>query len=332
MNFVDDVVLTLAAGNGGSGLMHLRHLRYIAKGGPDGGDGGRGGSVYVKATTSRQTLGHLTGLKSIKATSGKDGGVNLRSGHSGEDVTIEVPVGTVITDVATHKTLYDLTQNGAQVTIAQGGKGGRGNWHFRSSTNQTPEEFELGTPGERLTAHFTLKLVADVGLVGMPNAGKSTLINVLTNAKSKVGSYPFTTINPNLGVLHTPSREVVIADIPGLIEGASDGKGLGHSFLRHIERTSVITYLIPADTPDPKADLVTLMNELHSYNTRLTTVPVVVVLTKCDLAPVDYQKIATRLSKAVHQNVIPVSAHTNVGLPDLVKVWQAILDSKNGSV
>jgi len=327
MNFVDDVTLSLIAGNGGDGLVHLRREKYVPHGGPDGGDGGRGGSIYVEATIGRQTLAHLTGLKRIKATSGADGGVKKMSGHSGEDVVVDVPVGTVIADDETGSILYDLTTDGQRVCVVKGGIGGRGNWHFRSSTNQAPEEFEEGVAGERLTAHLTLKLLADIGLVGQPNAGKSTLINVLTNAKSRVGAYPFTTTNPHLGVLHTAERDIVIADIPGLIEGAAEGKGLGHQFLRHIERTSVISYLIPADSADPVAELQTLLHELTTYNKSLGDLPSVVVITKTDLTT-DLPKITKQLKRFTKLPVIAISSQTHSGLTDLTRIWIKHLTAK----
>lgn len=326
MNFVDDVVLTIAAGNGGDGLMHLRREKYNPHGGPDGGDGGRGGSVYVAATNRRQTLAHVAGTKTIKANAGQNGGVNLRSGKSGDDVIIDVPVGTVVTNVDTEEQICDVVHDGERVCIAKGGTGGRGNWHFRSATNQAPEEFEHGTKGETLKARITVKLVADIGLVGQPNAGKSTLLNVLTNATSKVGAYPFTTTNPHLGVLRTSDRDIVIADIPGLIEGAAEGKGLGHTFLRHIERTRVITYMIPADSANPKKELQGLQNELRDYDAALLSRPALVVITKSDLA-----ESAQSCEKALRDTKLPLvslSAHTHLGLDELVKIWQQTLDKQ----
>lgn len=327
MNFVDDVTLSIIAGNGGDGLVHLRREKYNPHGGPDGGDGGRGGSVYIEATIRRQTLAHLAGLKHIKADSGADGGVNRRSGHSGNDITIDVPVGTVVADYERSQNIYDLTHDGERVCIVKGGKGGRGNWHFRSSVNQAPMEAEEGQDGERINVRITLKLIADIGLVGQPNAGKSTLINVITNAQSKVGAYPFTTTNPHLGVLHTSERDIVIADIPGLIEGASHGKGLGHSFLRHIERTSVITYLIPADSNHPVDELKGLIHELAIYNKRLCKLPSLVVVTKTDLST-DPKRVITAIRRHIKLPVVAVSSHTHHGIDDLCKSWQRLLTAK----
>lgn len=330
MNFIDDVVLNVTAGDGGDGLVHLRHEKYNPKGGPDGGDGGRGGSIWLEATTRRQTLAHVAGLKHVRADSGQNGGVNRRSGAAGEDITIDVPIGTIAVEAETKQALFDLTQDGQRVCIAKGGLGGRGNWHFRSSTNQTPEESEEGTTGEQRMVQLTLKLMADIGLVGQPNAGKSTLINVLTNAKSKVGAYPFTTTDPHLGVLNTKAGDIIIADIPGLIEGAAEGKGLGHQFLKHIERTRIVTYLIPADSVDPVAELRGLQKELASYSNHLKKLAYVVVLSKIDTVET-YKKVALKLSKNA-TTVIPLSAHTHHGLPKLVTVWQTMLDSRKQSV
>lgn len=318
MNFVDDVVLEIAAGDGGDGLVHFRRERFRPRGGPDGGDGGDGGSVIFKPTGRKQTLAHLAGLNKIKADSGANGGQNRRSGKSGLDKVVEVPRGTLIKDEISQKELFDLVQEESEHNIAQGGKGGRGNWHFKSSTNRSPQQFEEGVKGEKRRIRLVLKLIADVGLVGLPNAGKSTLLNALTRAQAKVAAYPFTTTDPNLGVLKARGRDIVLADIPGLISGAAEGKGLGHDFLRHLERTKIILHLIPADSPDWSETYQQIRAEMTAYSQPLAEIPEQVIISKIDLLSADEQKIrAKKIAQEIGQKPILISAFSQIGLEDL---------------
>ena len=283
-NFVDYVKLTVSSGNGGRGSAHLHREKYIAKGGPDGGDGGRGGHVIVKANKNLWTLYSFKFKRHFTAGHGGDGSKNRSSGAQGEDVFIEVPLGTVVRETTTNNILFEITEEQQEQVLLEGGMGGRGNWHFKTSTNQTPRYAQPGREGEQLQITLELKVLADVGLVGFPNAGKSTLLAVLTAAKPKIADYEFTTLKPNLGIVaHHDFQTFVMADIPGIIEGAAEGKGLGHYFLRHIERNAVLLYLIPADTPDVKKAFMVLRNELKRYNPELMDKDFVVALSKCDL-------------------------------------------------
>ena len=283
-NFVDYVKLTVSSGNGGRGSAHLHREKYIAKGGPDGGDGGRGGHVIVKANKNLWTLYSFKFKRYFAAGHGGDGSKNRSSGAQGEDVFIEVPLGTVVRETTTNKILFEITEEHQEQVLLEGGMGGRGNWHFKTSTNQTPRYAQPGREGEQLQITLELKVLADVGLVGFPNAGKSTLLAALTAAKPKIADYEFTTLKPNLGIVaHRDFQTFVMADIPGIIEGAAEGKGLGHYFLRHIERNAVLLYLIPADTPDVKKAYMVLRNELKRYNPELMDKDFVVALSKCDL-------------------------------------------------
>lgn len=283
-NFVDYVKLTVSSGNGGRGSAHLHREKYIAKGGPDGGDGGRGGHVIVKANKNLWTLYSFKFKRHFAAGHGGDGSKNRSSGAQGEDVFIEVPLGTVVRETTTNKSLFEITEEQQEQVLLEGGMGGRGNWHFKTSTNQTPRYAQPGREGEQLQITLELKVLADVGLVGFPNAGKSTLLAALTAAKPKIADYEFTTLKPNLGIVaHRDFQTFVMADIPGIIEGAAEGKGLGHYFLRHIERNAVLLYLIPADTPDVKKAFMVLRNELKRYNPELMDKDFVVALSKCDL-------------------------------------------------
>lgn len=283
-NFVDYVKLTVSSGNGGRGSAHLHREKYIAKGGPDGGDGGRGGHVIVKANKNLWTLYSFKFKRYFAAGHGGDGSKNRSSGAQGEDVFIEVPLGTVVRETTTNNILFEITEEQQEQVLLEGGMGGRGNWHFKTSTNQTPRYAQPGREGEQLQITLELKVLADVGLVGFPNAGKSTLLAALTAAKPKIADYEFTTLKPNLGIVaHRDFQTFVMADIPGIIEGAAEGKGLGHYFLRHIERNAVLLYLIPADTPDVKKAFMVLRNELKRYNPELMDKDFVVALSKCDL-------------------------------------------------
>ena len=283
-NFVDYVKLQVASGNGGKGSVHLHREKYITKGGPDGGDGGRGGHVFLRANKNLWTLYGFKFQKHFKAGHGGDGSKNRSSGAQGEDIIIEVPLGTVVRHGETEEVIIEITEEQQEYVVLEGGLGGRGNWHFKSSTNQTPRYAQPGRPGQELPLILELKVLADVGLVGFPNAGKSTLLAALTAAKPKIADYEFTTLKPNLGIVsYRDFRSFVMADIPGIIEGAAEGKGLGHYFLRHIERNSVLLFMIPADTADVKAAFDVLRSELQRYNPELIDKDFVVGLTKCDL-------------------------------------------------
>ena len=283
-NFVDYVKIYIASGKGGKGSSHLHREKFIEKGGPDGGDGGRGGHIIVRGNESLWTLHHLRFERHIKAGHGGDGGSSRSTGADGQDRYLEVPLGTVIKDKETGEFLMEITENGEEKVLVKGGKGGLGNWHFRSSTNQTPRYAQPGLPGEELDVILELKVLADVGLVGFPNAGKSTLLSVLTSAKPKIGDYPFTTLKPNLGIVeYRDFKSFVIADIPGIIEGAAEGKGLGHYFLRHIERNSTLVFLIPADADDIKKEYDILLDELRRYNPELLDKDRLIAISKCDM-------------------------------------------------
>ena len=283
-NFVDYVKIYVASGKGGRGSMHLHREKFIDKGGPDGGDGGRGGHVYIKGNKNLWTLFHLKFAKHCRAGHGGDGSGDRSTGADGEDKYIEVPLGTLVKDPETGETLFEITEHNQMQIVAKGGKGGLGNWHFRTSTNQTPRYAQPGLPLEEKDVLLELKVLADVGLVGFPNAGKSTLLSVLTSAKPKIADYPFTTLKPNLGIVsYRDFQSFVMADIPGIIEGAAEGKGLGHYFLRHIERNSTLLFLIPADAKNIKEEYGILLNELRKYNPEMLVKDRLVVISKCDM-------------------------------------------------
>lgn len=283
-NFVDYVKIYVSSGKGGKGSSHLHREKFIEKGGPDGGDGGRGGHVYIKGNKSLWTLFHLKFVKHMRAGHGGDGGSSRSTGHDGEDKYVEVPLGTVVKDQETGDVLFEITEDGETKIIAEGGKGGLGNWNFRSSTNQTPRYAQPGMPVKEVDVTLELKVLADVGLVGFPNAGKSTLLSVLTSAKPKIADYPFTTLKPNLGIVaYRDFQSFVIADIPGIIEGAAEGKGLGHYFLRHIERNSTLLFLVPADADDIKKEYEILLDELRRYNPEMLDKDRLLVISKCDM-------------------------------------------------
>ncbi len=283
-NFVDYVKIFCRSGNGGSGSAHLHRDKFTRKGGPDGGDGGRGGHVIVRGNEQLWTLLHLKYQKHIFATHGESGGSSLKTGAGGKDALIEVPLGTVARDGETGEQLFEVTEHGEEKVLMSGGRGGLGNDHFKSSTNQTPRHAQPGEPGTEGWVVLELKLLADVGLVGFPNAGKSTLLSVLSAAKPKIADYPFTTLVPNLGIVkYRDDRSFVMADIPGIIEGASEGKGLGHRFLRHIERNSMLLFMIPADSKDIREEYQVLLQELKKYNPELLDKKRLLAITKSDL-------------------------------------------------
>jgi GTPase len=290
MKFVDEATLKVQAGNGGRGCVSFRREKFVPFGGPDGGDGGLGGSVWLRAGEGINTLADFRIARTFKAKSGEGGSGNGCTGRSGADLHIPVPVGTVVVDVDTGEQLGDLTAAGEELKVAQGGKGGWGNTRFKSSTNRAPRQFGPGLPGERRTLGLELKVIADVGLLGLPNAGKSTLIRALSSARPKVADYPFTTLYPNLGVVYCGThRSFVMADIPGLIEGAAGGAGLGIRFLKHLQRTRVLLHIVDLLPPDPEADPVrdvrAIVGELREFDRSLARKPRWLVINKRDLLP-----------------------------------------------
>nr|WP_299070638.1 GTPase ObgE [uncultured Allomuricauda sp.] len=283
-NFVDYVKVYVVSGNGGKGSVHLHREKYITKGGPDGGDGGRGGHVIIRGNNNLWTLVTFKFKKHFKAGHGEHGSKNRSTGADGQDVYMDVPLGTVVRDTETNEILFEITDNGEEKIVAEGGMGGRGNWHFKSSTNQTPRYAQPGIPGQEYHVTLELKVLADVGLVGFPNAGKSTLLSVMTSAKPKIADYEFTTLKPNLGIVeHRDYKSFVMADIPGIIEGAAEGKGLGHYFLRHIERNATLLFLIPADSNDISKEYEILLDELRRYNPELLDKAKLVAISKSDM-------------------------------------------------
>lgn len=323
-NFVDYVKINVASGKGGKGSTHLRREKYVAKGGPDGGDGGRGGHIILKGNSQFWTLYHLKFKRHFKADNGGDGGKNRITGSNGRDIYIDVPLGTVVKNSIDQKLLFEITKDGEEKIICEGGKGGRGNWHFKSSTNQTPRYAQPGIAKKEMQITLELKVLADVGLVGFPNAGKSTLLSVITDAKPKIGNYEFTTVKPNLGIVNYKDfKSFVMADIPGIIEGASDGKGLGHYFLRHIERNSTLLFMIPADSNNIVQSYNVLLNELKKYNPELLDKSRLIAISKSDLLDSELEEeIASELVKSVNVPFIFISSISNEGLSKLKdKIW-----------
>jgi len=319
--FIDQATIHVKAGDGGTGCVAFRREKYVPKGGPSGGDGGSGGSVYVQATGRLNTLYHLQFQREWKARRGEHGMGSQRSGRSGEDVVIELPVGSVVRDAETNEVLADLTTDGERVLIAKGGRGGLGNQHFATATRQAPRFAQPGEPGEERKLVIELKLIADVGLIGLPNAGKSTLISVISAAKPKIADYPFTTLVPNLGVVSVDDETFVVADIPGLIEGAHRGQGLGDRFLRHVERCSVLVHLVDlSTTATPSADAETVARELELYAESLAAKPRVIVGSKNDSAiegaSDDLRKYAERSGFQYHE----ISAVVGTGVTELVRL------------
>ena len=283
-NFVDYVKILCRSGKGGKGSMHLKHVKYNPNGGPDGGDGGKGGSIYLRGNHNYWTLLHLKYERHIFAEHGGNGGRDKCHGTDGKDIYIDVPCGTVVYNAETGKYVCDVTYDGQEVLLLKGGRGGLGNFQFRTATNQAPRYAQPGEPMQEMTVILELKLLADVGLVGFPNAGKSTLVSALSNAKPKIANYPFTTMEPSLGIVgYRDGKSFVMADIPGIIEGAAEGKGLGLRFLRHIERNSLLLFMVPGDTDDIKREYEILLNELRQFNPELLDKHRVLAVTKCDL-------------------------------------------------
>ena len=312
-NFVDYVKVFCRSGKGGAGSAHLRRDKLTSMGGPDGGDGGQGGHVIIRANEQLWTLLHLKYKRHVFATHGENGASALKTGASGGDEYIEVPLGTVVRDAETREVLFEVTSHGEEQVLIQGGRGGQGNDHFKSSTHQTPRFAQPGEPGDEGWFILELKLLADVGLVGFPNAGKSTLLAAISAAKPKIADYPFTTLVPNLGIVkYRDDRSFVMADIPGIIEGASEGKGLGHRFLRHIERNSMLMFMVPADSNDIADEYRILLNELEEYNPELLDKQRLLVITKCDLLD---EELTTEIKKELPDvSYHFISAIANQGL------------------
>ena len=316
-NFVDYVKIYCRSGKGGRGSSHFRREKYIPKGGPDGGDGGRGGHVYLQGNRNYWTLLHLKYERHIMATNGENGGAKRSTGKDGEDRIIEVPCGTVVYDADTGEFICDVTTDGERVMLLKGGRGGLGNFNFKTSTNQAPRYAQPGEPALERRVILQLKLLADVGLVGFPNAGKSTLLSVVSAAKPKIANYPFTTLEPNLGIVsYRDNRSFVMADIPGIIEGASEGKGLGLRFLRHIERNSLLLFMIPADTDDIRKEYEILHNELVKYNPELLDKRRVLAITKSDMLD---EELIEALSQDLPEGIpfVFISSITGLGITEL---------------
>ena len=326
MGFLDETVITVKSGDGGRGCVSFRREKYIPKGGPNGGDGGNGGSIIVRATRRLNTLNDYSSRKHFRAQNGEPGRGKSQSGKDGEDLIIQVPLGTTLEDPNSDQVIADLVHDDQEIILAQGGKGGKGNQHFATSTNRAPRNAQPGLPGEQRRIRFSLKFLADVGLIGLPNAGKSTLLSRLSTARPKVGSYPFTTLFPNLGIMAPDDeRKLVIADIPGLIEGASKGRGLGHRFLKHIERTTLLLHLLDI-TYQPDHDILEdfymLRDEMRTYRLSLTQKPQVVVINKMDLYSTEYRDLG-KLGKSLKEldlDYLPVSALTGEGIEELKRM------------
>lgn len=327
-NFVDYVKMHVTSGNGGKGSIHLHREKFITKGGPDGGDGGRGGHIIIRGNENLWTLLGFKFKRHFKAGHGEHGSKNRSTGADGTDVFLDVPLGTIVRDWETNELLFEITAHGEEKIVAEGGKGGRGNWHFKTATNQTPRYAQPGIPAQEKQLILELKVLADVGLVGFPNAGKSTLLSVLTSAKPKIADYEFTTLKPNLGIVeYRDFRSFVMADIPGIIEGAAEGKGLGHYFLRHIERNSILLFLIPADSNDISKEYKILLNELMRYNPELLDKNRLVAISKSDM--LDDELIGEmKIELEKDLKGIPyifISSVSELGLIDLKdKLWQLL--------
>lgn len=324
-NFIDYVKIYCASGHGGAGSVHLHRAKYIPKGGPDGGDGGRGGHIILKANPQFWTLIHLKYRKHIRADDGEKGGSANRSGKNGSDIYLDVPVGTVVKDAESGETLFEMMESGEERILCKGGRGGLGNSNFKSATLQTPRFAQPGEDGQEGVFILELKLLADVGLVGFPNAGKSTLLSTITAAKPKIASYAFTTLEPNLGIVrYHDGRSFVMADIPGIIEGAHDGKGIGLRFLRHIERNSVLLFMVSVEEENIADGYRTLLNELKLYNPELLTKQRVLAITKCDLID---KEIEEQMRPSIPESVpyVFISSSTGEGLDKLKDaLWKAL--------
>lgn len=329
-NFVDYVKIYCRSGKGGRGSMHLRHVKYQPNGGPDGGDGGKGGSVILRGNHNYWTLLHLKYQRHVFAENGGNGGRDKCHGTDGKDIYIDVPCGTVVYNADTGKYVCDVTYDGQEVMLLKGGRGGLGNWQFRTATRQTPRFAQPGEPMQEMTVILELKLLADVGLVGFPNAGKSTLLSALSSARPKIANYPFTTLEPSLGIVsYRDNKSFVMADIPGIIEGASEGKGLGLRFLRHIERNSLLLFMVPGDTDDIKHDYEVLLNELKKFNPEMLGKHRVLAVTKSDLLDDELIEML-RETLPTDLPVVFISSVTGYGLDELKDVlWEELNSESN---
>ncbi|MBK6382264.1 MAG: GTPase ObgE [Chitinophagaceae bacterium] len=326
-NFVDQIRIFCRSGHGGAGNKHFQRNKFTAMGGPDGGDGGRGAHIILKGNSNLWTLLHLRYYKNVLAEDGEKGGGNKCHGRDGKDIIIEVPLGTIARDEETGKQEVEILEDGQEVIWISGGRGGLGNAHFATPTNQAPEHAQPGEPGIEAWKVLELKVLADVGLVGFPNAGKSTLLSVITAAKPKIADYAFTTITPNLGMVdYRDGKSFCIADLPGIIEGAAEGKGLGHRFLRHIERNSVLLFLIPADSDNHKKELDILINELEQYNPELLNKQFVIAISKSDMLD---EELKAAIEKEMPADIphLFISSLTNSGLVELKDLLWKILNT-----
>ncbi|SHI88715.1 GTP-binding protein [Arenibacter nanhaiticus] len=331
-NFVDYVKVHLESGKGGKGSIHLHREKFITKGGPDGGDGGRGGHIIIKGNKNLWTLLGYKFQRHFKAGHGEHGAKSRSTGADGQDVYLEVPLGTVIRDADTNEIIMEITNDQEEIILLEGGLGGRGNWHFRTSTNQTPRYAQPGIPGKEADLIFELKVLADVGLVGFPNAGKSTLLSVLTSAQPKIADYEFTTLKPNLGIVeYREFKSFVMADIPGIIEGAAEGKGLGHYFLRHIERNSTLLFLIPADSKDISKEYEILLDELRRYNPELLDKDRLIAISKSDMLDEELmEEMRSELDKDLQG--IPYMFISSVAQQGLVELKDRLWEMLNRNV
>ncbi len=326
-NFVDYIKVFAASGNGGKGSVHLHREKYITKGGPDGGDGGRGGHVILRGNSNLWTLYHLKHKKHFRAGHGEHGSKSRSTGADGLDVYVDVPLGTVVRDTETNAILFEITEEGEERIICEGGQGGRGNWHFKSSTNQTPRYAQPGIPLEEKYITLELKVLADVGLVGFPNAGKSTLLSVITSAKPKIADYEFTTLKPNLGIVeYRDFQTFVMADIPGIIKGAAEGKGLGYYFLRHIERNSTLLFMIPVDSTDIKKEYDILLDELRRYNPEMLDKDRFIAITKCDMLDDELKaELKVELDNELPVDYMFISSVAHQGITELKdRLWRML--------
>ena len=324
-NFVDYIKVYASSGKGGRGSAHLHREKFITKGGPDGGDGGRGGHIILRGSKDMWTLFHLKFKKHFRAEQGGDGSKSRSTGKDGTDIYVDVPLGTIVRDSETAEIIFEITENGEEKILLEGGMGGRGNWHFKSSTNQTPRYAQPGVDGLEGWFQIELKILADVGLVGFPNAGKSTLLSVITAAKPKIADYAFTTLKPNLGIVdYREYKSFVMADIPGIIEGAAEGKGLGHRFLRHIERNSTLLFLIPADSDDIRKEYEILLNELKKHNPELLDKQRLLAISKTDMLDEELQEeIKNELPTGIP--FVFISSLAQIGLQELKdKLWKML--------
>lgn len=339
-NFIDYVKIYCRSGKGGAGCMHLHRAKYVPKGGPDGGDGGKGGSIILQGNRNLWTLLHLKYQKHIIATDGGRGGQSRSFGKDGEDKIVEVPCGTVVYDGETGEFICEVKEHNERVVLLKGGRGGLGNWHFRTATNQAPRYAQPGEPALERTVIMQLKVLADVGLVGFPNAGKSTLLSVVSAAKPEIADYPFTTLTPQLGIVsYRDGRSFCMADIPGIIEGASEGKGLGLRFLRHIERNAVLLFLVPATSEDIQAEYTILLNELEQYNPELLTKARILAISKMDVPRIDQEgnelssiteADVAALSEQLGIPVVAISSLTGLGVDALKDVlWEELNKEQN---